>query len=149
MAEEEQEADEPSSGGSDAQPIDAAHQPPQQQDGESLGAAKQQQQQQAGSKGTGFDRLVSRIMRDEEAGKAAGSSGGPPPAPSASSRFRRGLSKGARRLTSGYLRRAVSARFGGKGAEEEGEGSQEGGDKPVPEAGKSGERRWAGRLVVA
>lgn len=136
VAEEEQGEEEPSSGGSDAQQSNVAPQQRHagQQADEALGATGQQQQ--PGGKATGFDRLVSRVMRDEEAGKAGGSPGGPPPAPSASSRFRRGLSRGARRLTSGYLRRAVSARFGGKTADGE---EEEASDKPVPEAGKSGE----------
>ncbi|PRW21108.1 multidrug resistance-associated 1 isoform X3 [Chlorella sorokiniana] len=140
VAEEEQETEEPSRGGSEAQQSEGLQQrgqPEQQQGGEAPSAGEQQQ---ASSKASRFDRLVSTIMRDEEAGKADGSPGGPPPAPSASSRLRRGLSRGTRRLTSGYLRRAVSARFSGKAAEDEEEGSQE---APALEASKSG------RLIVA
>ena len=135
------EAGEPGSSASEARESEGPQGQVEQALSKAQGAAgqQQQQQQQPGSKGAGFDRLVSRIMRDQAAGKANGGLSGPQPVPSTSSRFRRGMSRGARRLTSGYLRRAVSARFGGgKGAEEE-DGSQEGGDKPAPEAGKSGE----------
>lgn len=135
VAEEEQGEEAPSSSGSDVQQSNGA--PQQRHAGPQADAAHGTAEQQPGGKATGFDRLVSRVMRDEEAGKANGIPGGPPPAPSASSRFRRGLSRGARRLTSGYLRRVVSARFGGKQADAD---EEEPSEKPVPEAGKSGEQ---------
>ena len=100
---------------------------------------QRQQHQQHGRGETGFDRLVSRVFSNEssegsrssrrgESGKAGGQA-----------------ARWQGKLSGSYVRRALSARFGGRM-----EGSAEGKDAEAaavaPPPGKSGERRRGGSL---
>lgn len=87
----------------------------------------QQQETQQKQKQTRFDRLVSSVFALEGSGasKLSGSSSIATRTPGGHASMRRGPGVSFRRLTSGYLRRAVSARFGGDGDKEQVEGGEE------------------------